>query len=124
MEKSRFLIQIPAADTDIVEELLKIPNASRTEEDRLDGAEIVKILVEVAFAAKAVASTSRSISSATKEAATTIATLRSIFSKGVTRHKRDPGLDFVVLKNGEPFVSSDMAEADVAKRLDRMRVDQ
>ncbi len=112
-----FLVQLPSTDTDLIMELSQLPGIRRADESYFDGADVVRVFVEVAAASAAIAATAKSAEAATKSAAEIIKTLRSVFRRGVGRHRTDPDGEFVVLWEGKPFVSSDMPKEDVARKL-------
>jgi hypothetical protein len=110
-------IEVPAGDADIIGQLKALPGAQVIEEDRLDGAEIVRIILEIAGATGGIAVIAQNAASTAKSAASVVTSLRQIFREGVKKYRADPNRRFAVYADKRKLVTSDMPDQEVDDRL-------
>jgi hypothetical protein len=113
-------IEVPAADSEIIDQLKALPGARVSKEERLDGAEIVRIILEIAGAAGGVAAIAQSAASTAKSAASVVTSLRQIFRDGTKKYRTDPNRRLVVYSDKKKLLSSDMSEQEVDEKLDEL----
>jgi hypothetical protein len=84
----RFVIEVPADDAQLISSLQALPGARMVQEDRLDGAELVRIILETAVATGGVAAIAQNAASAVKSGTTILASLGQLFSDSTNTSAR------------------------------------
>jgi hypothetical protein len=113
----RLSIEVPAGDSEIIGQLKALPGAQVVEEDRLDGAEIVRIILEIAGATGGIAAVAHNVASTVKSGASIVTSLRQIFRDGAKKYHADPNRRFAVYSNKRKLLSSDMSAQEVDDKL-------
>ena len=113
----RFVIEVPADDAQLISSLQALPGARMVQEDRLDGAELVRIILETAVATGGVAAIAQNAASAVKSGTTILASLGQLFSDSTKKYRADPNRRFAVYSGKRRLLSSDMSEQQVNERL-------
>jgi hypothetical protein len=109
----RLSIEVPSGDLEIINRLTQLPGARLIKEERLDGAEIVRVILEIAAAAGGVAGIAHSAASTAKSAASIATSLRQIFRDGSKKYRTDPNRRLVAYLDKKKILSSDMTEQEI-----------
>jgi hypothetical protein len=113
----RLSIEVPATDSEIIGRLKALPGTEVIEESRLDGAEIVRIMLEIAGATGVMATIAQNAASTAKSTASLITSLRQIFREGARKYRADPNRRFAVYADKQKLVSSDMSDEELDAKL-------
>ena len=114
----KLTVELPRADTMLRNELQSLGFYQVAEREGFEGADVVRVSLEVAAVAGAIAATMRSASATAKSAVELIETLKVLFGRSFERYKKDPNADFIVLMDDELLLASHMSDEDCQRALD------
>jgi hypothetical protein len=119
----KLVVEMPSDDISLRDELLKSfghlsMEHGAAEQESFNGKKIVRISLEVAAVAGALAGTIKAADEIVKDTIEIVETLKPIFRKGYERYKKDPNADFIVFIGENVFLSSQMNEEDCKRILD------
>ena len=120
----KYVVEVTASDEELIGALIAIPGAERIEEEHFDGAGIVHIVIEIAVAAKAIASTSKSMAETSANIAKMVNDLRSTLRKGIDKYRTTPNGHFKVTENRRRFLADDMEESEISENLSKITGDE
>ena len=121
MEKTTIEIELPADDRELIADFLGLPGAKKEEsESHFGGAEWVGITIEVLAAVNTAAVAIKAVADAGKSVRDMAESLRSLFRRGIGKYRNNPNGHFVVVVQGEPFLTDDMPESEIEQNLAKL----